>query len=153
MAQSNKVTLSIFTLAIVAVTCLAAVETARGEKDDPKDSSHPQWFVRPMQPKGTPSEVLDDLGVKVMAFEYRASKAHKVVLTFAARDENGKVITELAQHSRTIAFRNSDLHGTVRLNMVDPATFVEGYDGGRAHWIMKFGMGGGEFSGSAWLCR
>ncbi len=107
MAQSNKVSPRIFTFTIVAVAFLAAVETARSEKADPKDNACPQWFVRPTQPKGTPSEVLDDLGVKVMAFEYRAPKAHRVVLTFGARDENGKVITELAQHSRTIAFRNS----------------------------------------------
>jgi hypothetical protein len=129
---------------------LVAADAASGEDNGSQDGSPPDWFVRPIQLRGAPAEVLADLGVKVMAFEYRAPLAHKVTITFAARDENGEVITELAEHSRRIAFRDFDLHGTVRLTLVDPATFIEKDDGRRVHWIMKFGMVGGEFSGSAW---
>lgn len=122
-------------LSIALTCCLASFGPIPKEADDPP--KEPSSYVRPIKIDGTIREILETSGTSRVGFEYQIPADKQAVFILVARDDKqiikslSKVVT-IAPHEE-----NEPNRGSLKLTMIDPAKFTEGYKG-KVRWVFNF---------------
>jgi hypothetical protein len=128
--------LTLFAGMLMATVCgFAVIASVRTRADDPPKEL--ASYVRPIKQDEATREIFEAAGTYSVGFSYKIPADKEIIFTFMALDEGG--IVESLSKIYTLPQRDDRPdYNRVRLVMIDPAKFTEGYSG-NGRWVLKIG--------------